>query len=363
MSLSALLLTKGRPNPPQMSVAVSLMQVGYQTCFVASQSSAATRRYLEGHGVRVLELQPQSSQPTHALSKLAYWWDFRQKAWQVLEQYRDVDLLWIGSADTALALGRRLLQRSYIFQIHELYDSIPFYRRNLREYARAAKAVVVPEANRAAIFRSWYGLRRTPHVLPNKPLEHPRQRNLPITNPEARAALSEIDQHTRLVMYQGIIHPERDIRPVGRAVEELGPGWKFVVVGEDVGFLGAIRSACPQMLHIPFVPPPYHLEVTSRATIGVLAYCFDNLNNVFCAPNKIWEYAGFGLPMLGNDVPGLRLIEEHQAGVCADFHQPHAVKRALLELVQNQAKYSAASAKLYEKFEVRDLIREIAAAA
>jgi glycosyltransferase involved in cell wall biosynthesis len=363
MTLKALVLTKGHPNPPQMSVAVSLVQVGYDTLFVASQASEATRRYLEGRGVKMLELQPHAAAPRHLLTKAAYWWEFRRKAWHVLEQQGRVDLLWIGSADTALALGRRLLQRAYIFQIHELYDSLPFYRRHLRDYARAAKVVVVPEANRAAIFRSWYGLRRTPYVLPNKPLEHPRQRGLPITNEEARAALATVPADTRLVLYQGIIHPERDIRPVGRAVAELGPGWKFVVAGDDQGFLGAIRAACPEMLYVPYVPPPQHLEVTSRATIGVLAYCFDNLNNVFCAPNKVWEYAGFGLPMLGNDVPGLRLIEEHQAGLCADFHQPTAVKRALLELVRNQQRYSQAARLLYDRFEVGEVVQEIAAAA
>jgi hypothetical protein len=361
-SRTALMLNKGRPQPPQLSVAVSLAQVGYRVTYAASTCTAETRRYLEGHGVTVAELQPGSRTSTHFLGKAAYWWEFRRKGWAAIEQ-ADADLLWIGSADTALALGRSLLGRRFTLQLLELYDTEPFYRKHLRDYARLAQAVVVPETNRAAIYRSWYGLSRTPFVLPNKPLEHPRQRRLPIGNARACERLASVGTETRLVMYQGIVHSDRDVRPVGRAVAGLGSGWKFVVVGDDQGFLAPLRTACPDLLYVPYVPPPDHLEVTSHATIGVLAYCFDNLNNVFCAPNKVWEYAGFGLPMLGNDVPGLRLLEEHQAGLCTDFQNVAAVQRALQELVRQHDRFAAASTALYDRFELGDLIREIAAAA
>jgi len=346
-----------------MTVAVSLAQAGYVVTFAASQCNATSKRYLEGQGVAVIELQPKTSAPKHVFGKAAYWWEFRQAGWKLIESRGERDLLWIASADTALALGRALLTRRFVFQILELYDTVPFYRKHLRDYARAAQSVVVPEANRAAIFRSWYNLSRTPHVLPNKPLEHPRRRGLAVSNEPARRILNGIAPATKLVMYQGIIHRERDIRPVGRAVESLGSGWKFAVVGEDQGFLPAVIEACPQTIHIPFVPPPDHLQITSHATIGVLAYCFDNLNNVFCAPNKIWEYAGFGLPMLGNDVPGLRVLEEHQAGLCADFQSPAAVQGALQDLARDHEQLGKASMALYDRFELGDLVRDIAAAA
>ena len=46
--------------------------------------------------------------------------------------------------------------------------------------------------------------------------------------------------------------------------------------------------------------------MTQAAHIGIANYDFSNLNNVFCAPNKIYEYSGFGIPMLANDIPGLK---------------------------------------------------------
>lgn len=43
----------------------------------------------------------------------------------------------------------------------------------------------------------------------------------------------------------------------------------------------------------------------SRCDIGYLYYDNNNLNNSNCAPNKIFEYASAGLPMVGNENPGL----------------------------------------------------------
>jgi hypothetical protein len=358
----ALMVNKGRPHPPHLATVVSLAQIGCQVTYAPSECPAETRRYLEGHGVTVIELQPGIGSPRSLVGKASMWWDFRQKAWRLIEKHRG-EQLWIGTADTALAMGRGLLKQRYVLQLLELYDTIPFYRKNLRDYARAAQAVVVPEANRAAIYRSWYGLTRTPFVVPNKPLEHPRRRKLTVRNAVARELLAKIPPESKLVMYQGIIHSDRDIRPVGDAVTALGPGWTFVVVGDDHGFLTTLQRDCPQMVYVPYVPPPDHLEITSHATIGVLAYCYDNLNNLFCAPNKVWEYAGFGLPMLGNDVPGLKLLEEHHAGVCADFQDVSAVRDALERLVRQRERYSAASMALYDRFELGDLVREVAAAA
>ncbi|KAA6307134.1 hypothetical protein EZS27_041199, partial [termite gut metagenome] len=47
--------------------------------------------------------------------------------------------------------------------------------------------------------------------------------------------------------------------------------------------------------------------------IGIVSYAFDDLNHVFCAPNKTWEYTGFGIPMLGNNAPGHLKIKKQKS--------------------------------------------------
>ena len=77
---------------------------------------------------------------------------------------------------------------------------------------------------------------------------------------------------------------------------------------------------------LPFVPAPGHLAVTSHATVGLAFYSeetedfFKRLNPIYCAPTKIYEYAGFGIPTLGNRLPGLLdTIERAGAGICCDL--------------------------------------------
>lgn len=63
------------------------------------------------------------------------------------------------------------------------------------------------------------------------------------------------------------------------------------------------RYASERVLFVPFIRPPHHLQVTRLASIGVLSYFPDPsslaavINPLYCAPNKIFEYARYGVPM------------------------------------------------------------------
>lgn len=75
-----------------------------------------------------------------------------------------------------------------------------------------------------------------------------------------------------------------------------------------------------KVIHIDSIPAPLHLEITSHATIGVVFYSDETLNKAFCAPNKIYEYSGFGIPAIANCIPGLiNTIGKSGAAVCTDF--------------------------------------------
>jgi hypothetical protein len=262
--------------------------------------------------------------------------------------------LWVGSGDTALALAPELLRAEhFVLQLHELYDTNPVYLRLLGPLARRAMSVVVPESNRADIVRCWYQIGHTPFVIPNKPWYHPRKRCLAVHAPEARSALDSLAGR-KIVLYQGDISPLRDIRPIAKAMSRMGEQWAFVVMGHDRrGFVPAIRAQAPNTIHIGHLDAPTHLEFTSHAHIGVAVYGFDMLNAVFCAPNKIWEYAGFGIPTLCQDLAGLRsTIGVARAGLCLDTTNPAQVAHAIKAI---DDAYSAVSANAVHFFESVDL--------
>ena len=117
--------------------------------------------------------------------------------------------------------------------------------------------------------------------------------------------------------------------------------------------------------HIPFVVPPYHLEVTSNAYIGVLTYTpikndYSILNTLYCAPNKIWEYSMFSIPMISNDLPALKeLFMSIQCGVCFDKFTKEQIKDAIVRIDSNYSDFSNESKRLFESVDINNRIQHI----
>ena len=335
--------------PPALSLAMLLSGLGPRVHLVCSTIEECNRASLQSLGVTVSDVGPHGFLPANAIRKVIYWARFHDAAWSAIGRISSQPMLWIASGDTALCLGPKLRRGRYVLQLNELYDKRLLYRRGLASYARSAGCVVVPEPNRAAIVRSWYQLDKTPTLLPNKPSFHPRARVELSQVQRTFLPLLSLSPAERVVLYQGHIGFDRNLLPVAQAISSLGEGWRFLLMGTDHGLLARLRRACPSLLHIPYVAPPAHLLVTAIARIGVLAYDFSSLNNIFCAPNKVWEYSGYGIPMLAQNLPGLTaLFERFGAGRCVPFDGTSNIRQALAEVDSNYDRYHDASTALFE---------------
>ncbi len=354
MGDSVLLLTKERLDHrvPEIQNAVTMAALGMSVTVATSDASRGLGEYLGRKGIRVVRLMPDRGRGGGVLGTAGRWIHFSLHAWSSIRAARGA-LIWIGSADTAIALGPGLLKLNFVLQVNELYDAVWRYRKLLKPFARSAACVVVPEPSRGAIMRMWYGLHDDPIVLPNKPIEHPRQRGLALP-----ASVPELPEHSKLLLYQGNVCVHRDIRPVARALAEYGRGWRLAVMGRDSGYASTVRAICPDLVQIPFVPPPEHLLVTSHAYVGLVTYTRQSLNHLFCAPNKVWEYAGFGIPLLCESLPALQtLVEAKGAGVCVDLSRPHCVADALTRLESDYEEYSRRATSLFESVDRAAIVK------
>ena len=98
-----------------------------------------------------------------------------------------------------------------------------------------------------------------------------------------------------------------EILEVAKALRTMDAGYTLLLMGIDkYHSVEKIKAVYSDVEYVSYIPAPYHLEITSYAHIGIVFYRNDALNKVFCAPNKIYEYSGFGIPMLANDIPGLK---------------------------------------------------------
>jgi glycosyltransferase involved in cell wall biosynthesis len=274
---------------------------------------------------------------------------FRKKVYSILEVNNigntKNSYIWIASAEAAIGLGHKISNYKFIFHCHELYDGVFQYKILNKFYFKNSILNVCPEKNRAAIYRYWYSLKQTPTVLVNSPYYHPKTLKMDIDNLAAETIVQKLS-NKKIILYMGVISPKRDLIPFFEAVEKLGEEYHIVLLGRSLvndGYLENVLNRYNNVSHIDSLPAPSHLQVASWAYIGILSYSFSSLNNVFCAPNKIWEYSGFGIPLISNDVPGIEnLLAKYRSGISINLETVDSsiIMGAILNIDKNYNEFS-----------------------
>lgn len=114
--------------------------------------------------------------------------------------------------------------------------------------------------------------------------------------------------------------------------------------------------------YVGFYQPPEHLEVIRHADVGILTYVPQNrsINALFCAPNKIFEYGMFGLPVLGNDIPGLKyIIEYEKIGCCFEQDNIEDIECAIEDVIVNYQQYSQNIMNYVERINVEAEVKRV----
>lgn len=274
------------------------------------------------------------------------------------------DAVWVLNENTTLLGGRGFVERlgSFMQTMYELHiknGKVPaFY-----DYAaNKALLTVVPEYNRAHIVKAYYALKHMPAIVPNKPLDHPRQKNLPISDAGIRQKIAQLKgAGKKIVMYMGILSTERPLEPIIEAVEQMD-NYVLAVLGGRTPYLDRLeKTMSGRFVYLGAVMPPEHLAVASHADVAYISYVANNhsINAVFCAPNKVYEFAGFGIPMLCNDNPGLKYTVEYGGmGICVPELTTADIVAAL-KRIDGEAEAMAEAANRY--FEAESVENAVAA--
>lgn len=346
--------------PPCLNQICYLNDLGIEVRVYFGSCTQNVKDLLAERGIYCKDLKIYRSRKGY-MGKLESILLFRKQAARIIntEACKD-DVLWFGTADSAFLIKKELHGRKYVLSILELYDNNKFYRENIGKIIKDAVAVISCEDTRAAIMKSWWKLPSKPFVMPNKPYFHPESVKLPGSTEITRKLINQLADK-RIVIYQGIISADRDLSTLAQALCNLGENVYLVLMGEEINSRAEkIKGIYENTIYLGYVPPPLHLEITSWAQVGIVIYDDSCLNNLFCAPNKIYEYSGFGLPMLCSDVPGLKqTVERYGAGICCNFEDVKDIQRNLKFILHNQKKYSDNAKRFYRSIENREVMKKI----
>lgn len=354
-----LLVYKGDPFdlPPMMTIIDVLLEIGHHVIVIYQEKDKNVGKFEKlyiGKNIKLIHFDyiPQGDD---LKSKFKRYYRreilFKKKVSKLLDiiQY---DFLWVIHEFTAILLKDILKGRKYIMSIYELRDNEAKILKGMTTTAQNAEIVIVPEYNRAHMLRHWMNLKLTPHVLPNKPFMHPGNRNIP-------CEFEAYFRNKKVILYQGHISRDRNLEGICQAVEGLD-GYELMLMGSGDEFKNYLMSKYHNVNCIGFVTPPHHLDVTSWAYMAVVTYDYGSLNRLYCAPNKTWEYSGFGIPMLANDIPGLAMtVGSYGAAECVDMDNPSEIRAAIKKIDENYEEYSRKACEFYESCDVKKIIERI----
>lgn len=263
------------------------------------------------------------------------------------------DLLWVIHESSLVLFTDVLKDKKYIASIYEVNDHNMKFAKRMQKGVTNARAVITCEYNRSCIMRVWYKLNYTPKFIPNKPYFHPKEKNLP-------CKFSSELEGKKIMLFQGHINTVRRIDTLCDAVSMLDDYTLVLMGGGDPEYIKFLKDKYKNIIFTGFITPPDHLLVTSHARIGIVKYDYIYLDHAYCAPNKIWEYTGFGIPVLGNDLPGLEsTIGQAGAGLCIAMDTPESIVQAIKTIESNYEQYSANAKKFYESYDLDKALRDI----
>lgn len=336
--------------PPVMSLLLSLKEMG-ETVFYIGVHTHTTEHFLISHSIehafllsrrkskllRALSFYPRRLQLIHILSAL------ERKHGAVIPWFQECH-----SAALAGDLARRFPKRITTFFEYECNYGSNWWGFNFEKMMREG-VIVECEINRARMTQRNHHLKETPLVIANKPIL-PENTTYEL-NAEATQVFKQVGNRP-VFLYQGNVAADRkDLPFVIETIAKNRPNFCVLLLPGSPSLNEALKRY-PNVFTLHRITPPHHLAVTQKATVGIAVYNasgkgFAADNARFCAPNKIYEYAAFGVPTLGNRIPGLEsTIGAANAGVLCDMTE-ESILAAVDELVQNISTYRANAKNFY----------------
>lgn len=351
-------------HPPVMTLLLVLKRLGRNVHYIGLESKSG-RRFLEENGIPFDFLQPYKSTKNY-LTRAFLFYKRRRLLFAILDKLKNhygSILPWFQECHSAALAGDGVYSYgrgiTTFFEYNLNYGARWFgfdFKRMMQE-----NVIVECELNRAFMTQAVHGLKDTPLVVVNKPLIDSIQiSDIPL---EAKVVFDKIGSRP-VFLYQGYLAKDRaDVPFMLEVIAKNRPDYCVVCLTSNTDIQQRL-SKYENAFVLESITAPGHLSVTSRATVGVAAYNGEGgvswyLNAIYCAPNKIYEYAAFGVPTLCNRIPGLIYsIGVAQAGICCELKED-SILNAADELVNKIDFYSRNALKFYNDVDLEKQIQAV----
>lgn len=365
--------------PPVLTILNVLPNIGYKVIHIGVYSDIVAKKKYEKKGIEfwpTLKYNGKAGVITKFISQLKY----RKQ----VEDYLAIanitvdDRVWIMQAETICLLSKVVEKYPCILHFYEYVEPSINWKYKLlnptykpKQTLAKAKRIVCCEYNRAHITKGLFQLNELPVVLPNKMIID--EDTLEVVPKDIKPLYDKVLLKTKdkkVILYQGIfLDKERRLQEFCEAIKNLSNKYVFIAMGRGSEMFDELKKKyeSDRILFIPFIRPPYHLLITKLASIGVLSYfprqgsVAYTINPIYCAPNKIFEYAKFGIPMISNDIPALKYTYmEYGCGECIDYPiTTEAIGEVINNIFDNYEHYRKGAFNYFNSVDPEKIIKKI----
>lgn len=352
--------------PPILSLIDTLIENGEQVNVIGYCSSELQLQKIKKQGINYFETFNNKIKASK-LKKMYNLINYKRTVNAYIKKIASKDtVIWLYGNQNAWLLYKLVYRFKciiYLFEVPGLKTSFRYRllspRLNYRSMMQNAYKIVCSEYNRAKITQAYFGLKETPAIIPNKPnYAFELVKNEILVNDVKKI----IPAGKKIILYQGIFNlPERKLDELCESIDYLSDDFIICIMGEDSSEKKMLyeKYSSDKVIFLPFLPAPLHLQITSMAYIGFLSYFSEemNINNVlntlYCAPNKIFEYSMFGIPMISNDLPSLKLsFEEYNSGIVVKSFTPREIAKSIIHIDENYKLFQNGANNFFDSVDV-----------
>lgn len=253
-----------------------------------------------------------------------------------------------------------LLKVKIIYDSHELIipdKSKRKYLRNLFWYLlekcviNRIDLIITANNERANIMQNYYNLKKRPVTIRNIPRVTKKnidKEKILCLYPQ----LLDTKNNSIKIAYQGFMTLERGIDKFILAMKYLKGNFKLLLIGSgpDIKIIKELvenNGLNRRVFFLGKIPIEHVFGILKICEIGIITYSYKGLNNIYCAPNKIYEYAQAGLPIITTCQPTLKhIIDKYKIGILINKYKENNneilaknISIAIINLVDNSEKY------------------------
>lgn len=145
-----------------------------------------------------------------------------------------------------------------------------------------------------------------------------------------------------ICIFQGGISSGRNLENLVKAFAQLGEVCNLLVVGRGNVLDNlkniAVKDNAANIFFMNWVAQDKLPGILKQVSFGVIPYISDNkLNNVYCTPNKLFEFISFKVPILANNLPEIqRIIKKYEIGLIFDLTSITSIQEAVKQIISTK---------------------------